>query len=295
MIYSTLHIIYTFVYFQHDQIFNKFVIQSWSSAVHSHATATKQTLSCHTRWKRSVQLNEQLLQTRSCCDVLHGVWCIFKISHENVSIRHRHFVRAENWSSSPWSDDPDSTSLGKITSTGTDRCSQLMSNVLQSRVYHRFVIHPWNFKFWTKYCSCWCFSTIKYIMESLIDTVNHRSYQWLARCCRRLLGRQFLRRHDHCWQLAVAHEHLVLCLKNVKCLCEWPHDWNTFIEEIQLWPLNSSYVKLVLLPWPLSLLHWSVTNIFACMSIVYRRNSQRNVNINIEWRQNTAGNHSISM
>ena len=35
----------------------------------------------------------KFLQTRSCCDVLYGFWCIlfFKILHENVLIRYRCF------------------------------------------------------------------------------------------------------------------------------------------------------------------------------------------------------------
>ena len=41
-------------------------------------------------------------------------------------------------------------------------------------------------------------------MESAIDAINHYGYQWLARCCSHLLGRQFLPKHDNCWRMLSA-------------------------------------------------------------------------------------------
>ena len=106
------------------------------------------------------------------CDILHGFLCIIKILHENAFIRHRHYfceqrtgdlLRLEPMilTQQPLTD---YCQLLHLVGLLVDVANYIYQYVLQSRVNHRFVIRPWRFKFRMKYCSCWCFSIIKYIM-----------------------------------------------------------------------------------------------------------------------------------
>ena len=105
--------------------------------------------------------------TRSCCDVFRGFWCIFKISHENFFVRNQHFFAGKELFSSSWSVDPERWAIERLLPVIlVYKCSLLTSNVLQSRIYHGFVIRPWHFNYFRMpYCSCWCFSIIKYILR----------------------------------------------------------------------------------------------------------------------------------